>query len=380
MTGVMKISAAGMVCSLGHDMDTACAAARAGLTRLSEVPCRVKGDDQAPEIAVGHSVFGLTAGFEGDARLIRLHGQAARNLFGHPGAATMQGKVGWFLALPSATRRISGLDGIPDSVARTLYEEDLSDAPAAAADPIRGKRIIEAALDMAGASTALDIVQVSTAGQVGFAELVNAAAQQLEVGTLDAAVVGGVDSLVDEPELDWLNITWRLKTAEQPVGLVPGEAAALVLLTRSARSHRGRTPALANLHSVQCAQKGRAYLGGHAPDGDGLAAALFPFAQAQCVNGNNPWLVTDQNGECYRAGDWGQAVVKLLTRFPGYQNPVVWYPALSFGDTGAASAAVGTCMVLRAFARSYAPSNIASVVSSNDGPDRAALLVEKPGR
>ena len=369
-----------MVCSLGHDIDTACAAARAGLGRLGTMPFGVMGGDGAPAAAIGHGVFGLTDGFEGDARLIRLCGQAARNLFEYPAVAANQlGKMGWFLALPSATRRLSGLDRISED-ARALYEENLPKSPVAATDSARGERIIRASLEMAGVSPTLNRVRVSTAGRVGFGELVDTAAQELEAGTLDTAIVGGVDSLVSEPELAWLNITGRLKTDEQSAGLVPGEAAALIFLKKTGNVYGSQTSALANLHSVQHAQTRRPYSAGEAPDGDGLAEALFPLAEAQCVNSQTPWIVTDQNGENYRAADWGHAFVRLLTRYSNYENVVLWHPAVSFGDTGAASAAVGVCMALRAYARNYAPNDIAVVVSSSDGPERAALIVEKTER
>lgn len=378
--GALTIHAASMVCSLGQDMDTACAAARAGLTRLAEIPCRVREENQEPGLAVGHCVFSLTNGFEGDARLIRMHTQAVKNLFVHSGSTVITGKIGWFLALPSSERRISGIDNIPDIEDRTLYEKNIIIAPTPVPDPTRGRRIVEASLSMSGVNINIDIVQTSTSDKIGFAELIDTASQLLEDGTLDVAIVGGVDSLVDEPNLDWLNITSRLKSAEQPVGLVPGEAAALVLLTGRDDRIRHNSPALANILNVQHTRSEKPYLDGKAPDGSGLAAALLPLAQAQCANGNNPWLVTDQNGESYRASDWGHALVKLLSRFPGYQNPVLWYPALSFGDTGAASAVIGTCMVLQAFGRNYAPSNIAAIISSNDGPERASLLIEKSRR
>lgn len=372
----MTIHAAEMVCSLGRDINTACAAARAGLTRLDGVACRIKGDYLDDETAVGHSVTGLTNGFEGDARLIRLLSEAARNLFQHPAASTaIQGRIGWFVSLPSAARTRSGLDALEEN-SRSTYEEILPE-PSGVTDAVRGKHIISAALAFTGLSIPMDSVQVSTAGQVGFAELVLAAERKLEEGAIDAAVVGGVDALVSDPEVRWLAATGRLKTDEQASGLQPGEAAAVMLVTKSGNVAGQVIPPVANIRHVQLAQSQRSYASGAAPDGNGLVEALRPLASTQCGDGQSPWLVMDQNGEYFRAADWGQAFVTLFASIPDYEDATVWYPANSFGDTGCASGAVATCMVLRAYARTYAPSNLAAVVCSSDGPDRAAVLVEK---
>jgi 3-oxoacyl-[acyl-carrier-protein] synthase-1 len=84
------------------------------------------------------------------------------------------------------------------------------------------------------------------------------------------------------------------------------------------------------------------------------------------------WVISDLNGEPYRAIDWGNALVR---RIRALAEPVLWCPALWFGDTGAASGAVALCLAARAFERSYAPAPWSLVLSSADGPDRAAVIV-----
>ena len=73
--------------------------------------------------------------------------------------------------------------------------------------------------------------------------------------------------------------------------------------------------------------------------------------------------------------EWGNAVVRLVAQSPRFAEPVLWYPAASFGDTGAASGAVALCMAIRAFERGYAPAQTATIISSADGSNRAAVRV-----
>jgi 3-oxoacyl-[acyl-carrier-protein] synthase-1 len=94
------------------------------------------------------------------------------------------------------------------------------------------------------------------------------------------------------------------------------------------------------------------------------------------ASGSRMWFVVDQNGEVFRANDWGFGLVRLqgASGIDTAQTEV-WYPAGSFGDVGAASGAVATCIALRAFERRYAPSPHALVIASGDGVDRAGCVI-----
>jgi 3-oxoacyl-[acyl-carrier-protein] synthase-1 len=73
--------------------------------------------------------------------------------------------------------------------------------------------------------------------------------------------------------------------------------------------------------------------------------------------------------------DWGHAVVRLRGQFDAFAEPVVWYPAASFGDVGAASGLAGVCVAARAWERQYAPAAGALVVAASDGGERAAIAL-----
>ena len=79
----------------------------------------------------------------------------------------------------------------------------------------------------------------------------------------------------------------------------------------------------------------------------------------------------------YRAMEWGNAVIRLVGNSQAFAEPVLWYPAASFGDTGAASGAVALCIAVNAFARGYAPAQTVAILSSAEDSSRAAVLLKR---
>ncbi|MEQ1883077.1 MAG: hypothetical protein ABL878_19150, partial [Burkholderiales bacterium] len=88
-----------------------------------------------------------------------------------------------------------------------------------------------------------------------------------------------------------------------------------------------------------------------------------------------PWLIVDQNGETYRAQEWGCALTRLIEDHPGFQDPLVWYPVMSVGDTGSATGVVQTSMALQAFHRGYAPARHVVLQAGADAGLRSATLL-----
>ncbi len=58
----------------------------------------------------------------------------------------------------------------------------------------------------------------------------------------------------------------------------------------------------------------------------------------------------------------------------------MWYPAGSFGDTGAVGGALAICLATSAFERGYAPAPSVGILSSADAGRRAAALIQMPER
>jgi hypothetical protein len=368
----MDIVACGMVSSLGHDVASACAAARAGLARPTELPFVVAEADGSPGLATGHPVPLLGGAFEGDARLIRLLEGAFRDLARQlaPDVLTT-GKLGVYLSLPASDRLYTGLDLIPGEDDRMAYLESLPDRPHVD-ELVRGKKVIATAMRLADVTASPVSVAVSTTGNAGVIAMYEVARQELDSRVVDHAVVGGVDSLLAPPTLRWLQTIGRLKSAERPTGLAPGEAAALSLV--SSPSQRARTGQSTHgcIRQITRASCPTSFLSGQPARGTGQFQVLYALTQRV---GETPWVIVDQNGEEHRASDWGNALIRLHAKAEASAAPLLWFPAVAFGDTGGAAGAVATCMAVRAHVRGYAPSPHAIVLTSSDGPDRAGCLV-----
>jgi 3-oxoacyl-[acyl-carrier-protein] synthase I len=374
----MDVIATAMVSSLGYDVDTACAAARAGLTRSTELPFMVLEDDNSPGLAIGHPVPLLGGGFEGDARLIRLLEGALRDLNRRiPPDLLSSARAGFYLALPATTREHEGIDLIPEED-RGDYLEQLGE-PATIDEVTRGRWILGAALSMAdfpeGPASSVDLVQVALSGHTAVIELYERAQTDLGSGRISMAIVAAVDSLVTGATLSWLDATYRLKGAKCPAGLSPGEAAAIVVLANAEVSgQRGSVRTI--IEPVVTLPSSTRFLAAETADGAGQFEVLRALTTVVESSAGSPWLILDQNGEVFRATDWGRTLVRYRATNPvGNAEPTIWYPAGSFGDTGAAAGAVATCMAIRAHERGYSPSPHAIVMTNSDGALRGGCVV-----
>ena len=375
------ITGIGMVTSLGLDVKTSCAAARAGIARSGEIeyfPVRSPEDGSVSGLVV-HAAPMITDGFEGDARLLRLMAAALSDLMRQtPDAPWVKGKTAFYLSLPDQLRTFTGAALIPDEKERGQKEEEALAAAGEPPDSSRPRNLLLKAASLSDWPGEPDLRFTSTSGNTGVAEALAKAAEDLAKGVIDAAVVGGVDSLCGGETLAWLDTTGRLKTPDLPAGLQPGEAGAFFVAEplRSARARKA--PIHATVQTVRLEAESRTLLSGEPPLGEGLASLLQGAPPGGQGKSGTPWIITDQNGEPYRAMEWGHAVVRMVRDWPELNNAALWYPAISFGDTGAAFCAVAACMAVRAYERAVGPDARAIIVSSSDGVTRSVVVLQQP--
>ena len=369
-----------MVSSLGHDVITSCATARSGITRPSGFEEFVVADSRevVPDALTVHAVDTLTYGFSGKARLLRLIEAGLRDCLKQcPDKPWLQARTTFYISLPSWVRPYTGAPLIADEERRTMFEEQASEAPRGD-DLALAKKLVLQAADLSEWGNTPEVSCVFVSGTTGTAEAVDQASKDLKSGSTELAVIVAVDSWIDVPLASWLKETGRLKTPDLPVGLQLGEACVVLIIEQERRSQHRNATVLGKLVQVVFDQEERFLLTGQVPVGRVPANLLNSLHNTAGWGESSPWIISDHNGETYRATEWANTLYHLSRLSDVYRNSNIWLPALAFGDTGSASGAVALCMALRAFDRGYAPHPIAVVASSSDGPLRSAMVVGQP--
>ena len=359
-----------MVASLGFDVATCCAASRAGLSRAQPNAAFPVMTASGDDVGVAcHSVPITTGGFEGELRLQRLAAMALRDLDQREPWLRVGTRSFAYLSLPpSLAHRKAAAAAEPDSAALTAAVQ----AAWPGAQALWARAI--APLRWTNAPT---LRHLALSGHTGFLRALEQATRDIAQGQADVAIVGGVDSWIDLDTMAWLESRQRLKTPSSPAGFQPGEAAAFVVLESETHATARGGISRAFLRGLAFGQEVHLPGADDPPSGKALAGAIHNSMRNIRFHHQLPlWVLSDHNGEPYRAQDWGTAAVHLEAAHKTQVVGPTTYPATSFGDTGAASGAIALCMAARAFERRYASASIAAVVSAADSGDRGVLLCQ----
>ena len=369
-----------MVTSLGLDAATSCAAARAGLVRirpLNSYP--VVSEDNGEEIGLGcHAIPLAVDGFEGKARLLRLIELALKDVLNRNTYLDGMAKCGTYLSLADSpsVQAIGGNIRINPEYVRQISQ---STAVHASVECVElALWLLDRAFKLAQWTMPPPLRFVTTCGHTGVARAINAAMQDMNNGEIDAAIIGGVDSILDADLLAGLEEAGRLKTPENPAGITPGEAAAFVVLEtpKSVMTRKGQ--AIAELTGLGFAEEANSSLSETPPIGTGLADAFMILLSRHNRDvTNSMWLISDLNGEPWRSMDWGHALTRMVSSHPAFNRCDLWYPAASFGEIGAACGAVGLCVAMTAMQRGYALDDTVIFALASDFNDRAAMSCRK---
>lgn len=344
----LRITGIGCVTSIGHTAAAAASAFRAGLSRPR--PLTFVDVDGGP--VTGRPVDGITDGFVQFGLWLRLALAAFDDLRANEPSTDSES---W--------RRTALVACLP------VLDEERFALPTGDVAGMLRIGFFEPLLEVADVPVELANCR-HVFGHCGAAEALVLAGELLRADAqLRRVLVLGADSTCDVQSVTWLAATGRLKSPDNPVGAIPGEAGAAVMLERSGAAKEGGRKSLAGLH--------RAVLGsGFAADaiperGRALAIAVGD-AIAGAGIGTACDLYSDLNGEPWRAEALGHAMVHLQRRPPVPSWPPI-APATSLGEIGAASGLVALVFATRAFARRHARADHALVSSLEE--QRAAAFV-----
>lgn len=201
--------------------------------------------------------------------------------------------------------------------------------------------------------------------------LLERALELMEQQGVEQVLLGGVDSLVNDIDLARLGHAGRLKGDENAQGLVPGEAAAFVRLTREPE---GKASEHVAVHGVGLAQEPDSVLSERYSQGRALLSAL-----RDAVTGPGPsepdidFVISNSNGERYSG--WEQLIARPRFYRTRCEKLTAAYPAMTIGDIGAAGGALVLMLAADSILNGYAPGpTVACEIASENGLRAAAVM------
>jgi 3-oxoacyl-[acyl-carrier-protein] synthase-1 len=340
----MFVVSTGMACSVGLSAAAACAAMRAGIAKFDALPYH----DNQGEPIIGASVPGLEPGVKRERRLIEILGLALVDCLGEKPAVP-----------PSQVPLLVG-----------LAEEGRPGGGAAMADTILAD--VQAKLGWKFHPT---LSRAIPKGHTAGLEALRMVRELFQDPGIPACLVCGVDSYINANTLRWLDQNWRLKTPANPHGLIPGEAAAAVLLQRASVDG-----AAVEVIGLGFGKETAHVLSEEPLLGLGLTdAARAALAEAKLGFHEMDWRISDVNGEQYGFKEL-PLVEGRLVRVVRKEAQPLWHCADSIGDSGAAAGVAQLVVADRAFRKGYAPGETAICLSSSVPGDRAAAVVRRATR
>lgn len=360
----LVITSLGMISSVGHDVVTSCASIRAGLTRPRKINYFSVLDDDTQETTPldGCPIHGYTEGFNIVGLWVRVGIGCLQNLIEYGNLPDKSDKKFW---------SVTGLIGVTPPINDTRFGSDDSFTP-----EMLKEAYLERLMEVFDHPIPQENLYVVCIGHTGAIAAIRQAQAIMAEKQLERVIILAVDSYLDPMTLDWLAENRRLKTAENPVGATPGEAGACFMV-ESADSSQNRHAAIqAVIKEPALAVERNHFFSDETSQGIGLAAVISQaLSQASVSVPFNGTVISDLNGEQWRAYELGSARVRILDKLGSDAKFI--FPCDSIGEIGASSAAVAICVAARSLQRGYAYEDTVLIVSSSDYGQVGAVCLSK---
>lgn len=324
----------GLVCPVGLVAATACAAIRCNINRIEEL----NFEDQRGEPYYASAMPDLQPGLSGRERVLALLTRSLDEAIAPVGYGQ---PVAVFLVLPTI-----------------FADADLS-------------RLIRNLVVNFQSPVDLDVSQVLLGGPVTAFEALARAQATLASGRVAACVVATSDSFVSPRRLLELEQTGRLRRPDDPDGVIPGEAAACVLIDRFSER------ALASLAPPGFGNESATLWNDLPHRGDGLVeASTEALAASGYALADMDTRISDGAGESFDFREQALVVSRLLDRRK--QSFPLLLPCAVLGEIGVAGPLCGVVKAIATYQRGYAAGPRTLVFARDHQGPRAAVVVEAP--
>ncbi|MER8796208.1 hypothetical protein [Mesorhizobium sp. M0814] len=334
MTAISCIS---LVCPVGYTPASAIAAMRAKIAVFEELPYR----DNGGQPLRGAVVDAILPETRGRSRLQALARFAVEHIDEKVAALLPWGEMPFLLCMRDAGMAGARINGILSGLA----------VPGGA--PLVGSRTFQI-----------------THGQISAFVAIEQARKLLDERDADACLVMAIDSLIDARSLSWLDDRMRLKTSDVTDGLLPGEAACILVVSK-----RPIVEGALRLRGLGLAIETATPSNEEPFRADGLGAAVkAALAEAGVQMHEIAFRLSDVAGESYAFEELVLAQLRNMRQTRPEQP--VWHAADCMGDCGAAAGLIQFAWAEQAFKRGYAPGNLAALHGSSMAfGGRAAAVV-----
>jgi len=342
MNNSVCIVGVGSVTSIGLNAPATAAAVRAGIAGFTEHPYMINQEGDPYVIAMVPSVNVETVGVQRYTNLALPAIEEA--LFPLINSNRSFGHIPFILGLPEAR------PGLSDDVSTKLAE--------------KVKEIAHEQLLIKDVST---LQRGHSAGLMALET-----GSKLVLDGSEFCIIGGVDSYIDPDTLDWIEDNEQLHIPSNAWGFIPGEAAGFCLICSSNTAYRYKLPIMAQIVGISTAFEKNKIKTKTVCLGQGLTQAVRNTIKVLPEDCQIDFTICDQNGEAYRADEFGFMLCRLSEYFVEPSDYMA--PADCWGDVGAASGPLFANLVVSSAQKDYAKGPYTLLWTSSEGGERTAAI------
>ncbi|HYO68460.1 MAG TPA: beta-ketoacyl synthase N-terminal-like domain-containing protein [Archangium sp.] len=349
MTTDINISAMGARTPVGLSAESAAAAVRARISRIAAHPVLMDGAGK-PLNCASDPRLELTV--QGPDRLATMAVSSLQEVLEKiQREALIEAAVPVYLALPELRPGFKADDA--EAISRAIQKIEL-----------RGEARLE--------------VELLCEGHAGAIRAIELAMKRMSERACNLCIVGGVDSYLEAETLEWLEADRKVARQGVRDGFIPGEAAGMVALTTRTSRSRLRLPSLATLRGVATEHEARPVDSDEGALGEALSHAIARATRDLATPAERlDHIYCDINGERYRSDEWGFVALRQPR---GFRDASAYTSAVSsWGDVGAATAALNCVLAVQAWRRAYARGSMALVFGSSISGLRGAAVLQQKG-